>query len=319
MADAQGGQRLIAKARAAGPERYNGEMTENEGSFSVEISIFDEQAAPFEATVALDAGETDALIAGAYARLARVLKCSEADARNRARDLLTERELSTFLTTIIMARAGVQALAEAGPMFIGEPRTSALEHLAEHAPFRFRVSAHPLPAMNLDTQTPIDCANKPERFRNLDDEAYVAEVLRARLNGTIPDALMNDALTRHKDAFMAQLGEQGLTYREYRIEHGEKPQDVQDMLYDEAFDELSRDIALDMVFAEQGLRVAPADEQAVLSESAPGREEALREEFEETGRMWMLQQKARRAVALKWAVDHLASCAAKDDANVPTA
>ena len=293
----------------------------------MEISVFDENAAPFEADVHLSAEEADALVRDAYARLARVFTCAEADAPERARHFLTARELQTFLKETVMARAADRTLRTAGPLFVGAPRTEAADGFREHAPFSFRLTAHPVPAMNLDMATPIERRRKKKPARTgrpsarRDDaqmpaartadgdrsarERLVAETLRARLNGTIPDALMRDALARKKAEFEAELGEAGLTYREYRIAHRVKPKDVQDALYDEAFDELARDIALDTVFIAQALATTPEDEQAVLADMAPGREASLRRELESTGKLWMLSQKTRRSAALRWAADRL--------------
>lgn len=133
----------------------------------------------------------------------------------------------------------------------------------------------------------------------------MAETLRARLNGTVPDALVDDAFSRKKEEFMAELAESGITYREYRIANRVKPQDVKDALADEAFDDLTRDIALDTVFMKQGLETTVEDETAVLADMAPGREASLRGELEATGKLWMLAQKTRRATALRWAMGHL--------------
>lgn len=323
----------------------------------MEISVFDENAVPFSAEATLDAAEVDALVSDAYARLARVFKQSESDIRSYAEKLMTSREIQKFLEETIMARAGERVLASVLPLFVGAPSMEAISDFSEHAPFSFRVTAHPLPAMNLDIETPIarrrrkkprladeqadthfadgntagkltpdtraanETAQMPtsaahtaneaeaapsfERKGGTDDEEFVAETLRARLGGIIPDALLRDALARKKERFLAELGEKGLTYREYRIAHGVKPQDVQDALYDEAFDELSRDIALDTAFVKQNLTVSQDDEAAILTDMAPGREESLLAELDATGKRWMLEQKARRAVALRWAVEHL--------------
>ncbi|MDO4442791.1 MAG: hypothetical protein Q4B69_02860 [Slackia sp.] len=331
----------------------------------MEISAFDKRAVPFSAEVTLSAEEIDALIHSAYARLAHIFKRSESDVRAYTKQLMTAREIQTFLKETIVARAGEKALATLDVPFVGAPRTEAESDCAEHAPFSFRVTAHPIPAMLLDTETPItrrcgkeagspaehesarsdatasDTAKtsteaarpaaetdrpetrseknerqavasrkasekrRAEETAVASDEEFVAETLRARLNGVIPETLLRDALARKKDAFLARLGEKGITYREYRIAHGVKPQEVQDALYDEAFDELSRDIALDTLFFTQNLAIASEDEQAVLTEMAPGREKSLYAELEATGKLWMLRQKTRRAAALRWAVEHL--------------
>lgn len=302
----------------------------------MDIAVFDEHAAPFSAEVTLEAAETDALTTCALARLARILKCAESDARTRAAQLLTAREMETYLRESVMNRAGDRALAEACPPFVGEPKTEALTDFFEGAPFSFRITVHPVPAMDLDMETPIARRAKkrasarggertnaqgsegcdeaaaregdsplPRDVEGRTDEEFVAETLRARLNGTVADALVDDAFSRKKEEFMAELAESGITYREYRIANRVKPQDVKDALADEAFDDLTRDIALDTVFMKQGLETTVEDETAVLADMAPGREASLRGELEATGKLWMLAQKTRRATALRWAMGHL--------------
>ena len=133
----------------------------------------------------------------------------------------------------------------------------------------------------------------------------VQETLRARVHGTIPDRMLRKALALKKEKFQQYLADKGLTYREYRIAHRVKPQEVEDRLYDEAFDELSTDIALDLVFTKQELSVGSDDMGRTLAELAPGREKDLYEELVATGKTWMLHQKTRRNVALDWAVEHL--------------
>lgn len=279
----------------------------------MDIAVFDENAAPFSAEITLEAAETDALVADALARLARILKYPDDSVRERAAQLLTAREMKTYLRESAMNRAADKALAEVCPLFVGTPKTEATGDFREHEPLRFGVVVHPVPAMELDLETPIasrrrkKAADGSASARPAEEarQDYVAETLRARLNGTIPDALLRDALARKKEEFMAELAEKGLTYREYRIAHRVKPQDVQDALYDEAFDELSRAIALDTVFIKKKLETTADDEAAVLAETAPGREASLREELEATGKLWMLAQKTRRAAALRWAREHL--------------
>ena len=98
---------------------------------------------------------------------------------------------------------------------------------------------------------------------------FVQETLRARVHGTIPDRMLRKALALKKEKFQQYLADKGLTYREYRIAHRVKPQEVEDRLYDEAFDELSTDIALDLVFTKQELSVGSDDMGRTLAELAP--------------------------------------------------
>ena len=136
-------------------------------------------------------------------------------------------------------------------------------------------------------------------------EKHILRVLRARLTGTVSATLESAAFARENKAFHAALEEDDETYREYRIRTGKKPQEVEADLRHGAMRQLYDEIALETIFREQSLEVAPEDEAAILHEMAPDREEALRQELDNAGKLWMLAQKARRAKALTWAIDNL--------------
>lgn len=277
----------------------------------MEIHAMEGQTSPFEIDVHLEAKEAVDLVNGAWKRMARILKCDESRVRQRTDELLTAREIQKFLEETIMARASETALEKTAPLFMGAPELESNSPLREQEPFSFHVRVYPVPSMGIDCEAPI-VRRRPKaakdgarRTSSLSDRALVQEALRARVNGTIPDRLLRKALALKKEQFQQYLADKGLTYREYRIAHRVKPQEVEDELYDEAFDELSTDIALDLVFIKQGLSVDQDKIDATLAELAPGKEKELLEELTATGKTWMLHQKARRDVALDWAVGHL--------------
>ena len=137
------------------------------------------------------------------------------------------------------------------------------------------------------------------------DGELVRRALRARLHGVIPGALAEAAARERRAAFDRELADAGVTYREYRIEHGVKPAEVDARLREEALAQLEEDIALDLVFLRKGLAASEDDEHAVLSRIASGREDDARREFLETGRGYLIAQKARRRAALRWAAENL--------------
>lgn len=277
----------------------------------MEISAMEGQTSPFEIDVYLEAEEVTSLASGAWKRMARILKCDENRVRQRTEELLTTREIQKFLEETIMARAAETALEETAPLFMGAPELEGDSPLREREPFSFRARVYPVPSMDVDCETPI-VRKRPKAAKDgtqstssLSDRDFVRETLRARVHGTIPDRLLRKALALKKEQFQQHLADKGLTYREYRIAHRVKPQEVEDELYDEAFDELSTNVALDLVFIKQELSVSQDKIDATLAELAPGREKELFDELSATGKTWMLHQKARRNVALDWAVEHL--------------
>ena len=121
----------------------------------------------------------------------------------------------------------------------------------------------------------------------------------------MPQALLDEATKERREEFRGELASKGQTYREYRIEHGVKPAEVEERLEAEARKALEEDIALDLAFMRKGLEATEGDEFAALSRLKPGSEIELKREFLETGHACLLRQEARRGAAVRWAVENL--------------
>lgn len=285
----------------------------------MEITPIDENSSPVEIAVALADDETAVLARGAWSRLMRVFKTDEEHVREMAQRMLTSNELQAFLQEIVMANAAEQAFAALGISFVLTPKTKAAVDFVEGEPFEFIARAFPVPAMELDLETPIARpAAEPQKHGEADEsgeadasegpsdlEAHVRRVLGRRLHGSMPKALIDENLKLKKEAFERQLADEGTTYREYRIATGLKPAEVDKRLADEAFAELSQDIALEVAFAQLGLEATTDDELAVLEAAAPGHAADVRRDMVETGRICLLAQQTRRHMAMRWVMDNL--------------
>lgn len=285
----------------------------------MDITLIDDALDPVVYAVAISADESALLSRTAWARMARILRVEEDVVREKAEAMLTPAEITRFERESIMACAAAQAMDAVGRTYMITPEVEPYEPHAhdagqseaepetrngtapttQYGPLRFTVRVHPVPAMELDLKTPVGHSVEES------DEERVTRALRARLHGTIPEALLRTTLAMKQEAFDQELAEAGITYREYRIENNLKPQDVQDALYDEAFDELSEDIAFDLVFLRLGLEIKPDNIQAALASIAPDQRENFTRDLKETGRECLLHQKARRHAALRWAVENL--------------
>ena len=282
---------------------------------------------PIEFSGSLTVEEAAEFARGAHRRLATVLGTDEAAALEKARFMLTDMEMGVFLEETVKARATDHAIRKLGLTFLLEPSTRSTLPYQEGAPYAFAAAVHPIPSMELDLETPIELTEElraevaPQRAKYVDAdegaaspsllsvspklEKHILRALRARLTGTVSATLESAAFARENKAFHAALEEDGETYREYRIRTGKKPQEVEADLRRGAMRQLYDEIALETIFHEQNLKVTPEDEAAILHEMAPGREEALRQELDNAGKLWMLAQKTRRAKALAWAIDNL--------------
>lgn len=280
---------------------------------------------PIEFSGSLTADEAAELARGAHRRLATVLGTDEAAALEKARFMLTDMEMGVFLEETVKARATDRAIRKLGLAFLLEPSMRSTLPYKEGAPYAFTVSVHPVPFMELDLETPVELTEElraeiatQEMERAEADaeevlplhvspalEKHILRTLRARMAGTVSATLESAAFARENKAFRTGLEEDGETYREYRIRTGKKPQEVEADLRRGAMRQLYDEIALETIFRAQDLEVTPEDEAAILHEMAPDREEALRQELDNAGKLWMLAQKARRAKALTWAIDNL--------------
>ncbi len=284
----------------------------------MEITMLDAdnpERALIEFDVAVSAEEADTLAQGAYRRIASALHVSDEQARERAKDMLTAMELNVLIEETVKARAADRAIQQLGIAFMLEPSAQSTLPCQSGCPYALKVSAHPIPRMELDLETPVDTSSElkdalgqaevpaasSEKIRT-----HIKRTLRARLQGTIPASLESAAIARENKAFRRGLKDDGETYREYRIRTGKKPQEVEADLRRRAMRQLYDELALETVFRERGLTTTAQDEAAVLSEMAPGRESALREELDNAGKLWMLAQEARRKTALDWAIENLA-------------
>ena len=288
----------------------------------MKISTYDEQQHTLEVAVTLTAGEVELLAAGAWGRLARVLKVDAGEVRQRAEQMLTEQEVAVFLQESVMRKAAEQAFEALDMPFMLTPEVFALEDLREGQALEFRAKAHRVPDMKIDLKTKAEpfapagasAQNAPSPKDGEEGQAAVPtayerkrarRLLKARLNGTVPEPLAKAAMKLREEEFHRELRAQGLTYREWRIENNMKPQDVDAMIYEETVNQLFEDIALDLAFFRNGLEISPEEQAAVLAEIAPGRENALFEDLADAGRLCLLKQKARRSIAEQWAIENL--------------
>lgn len=275
----------------------------------------------------LTAEEAAELARGAYRHIASALRIDEEAAREKARFMLTDMEFNVLVEETVKARATDRAIRELGITFLLEPSIRSTRPYENGKSYSFEAAVYTIPPMELDLETPIElteelhtelAAWKAERAGadanagNLPPlpispalERHLLRTLRARLTGVVSATLESAAFARENKAFRTALEEDGETYREYRIRTGKKPQEVEAELRRGAMRQLYDEISLETIFREQQLALTPEDEAAVLHEMASGREEALRQELDNAGKLWMLDQKVRRRKALIWVADNL--------------
>ncbi len=265
----------------------------------MDIKVIDENRSPVEIEISVSAQESATLARGAWLRMARVLKTDDEHVQEKVDRMFTRREKAQALAGIVMANAAQQALDTLGITFLLTPQFKLPDEWNEREGITFTARAYPIPDMDLDLDAPIE-ANEGET-----PEDAVRRALRQRLHGAMPNSLLEAATKERRESFRGELACAGQTYREYRIEHGVKPAEVEEGLEAEARTKLEEDIALDLVFLRKELEITEDDEFAALCRLKPGSEAELKREFLETGHACLLRQEARRAAAARWAAENL--------------
>ena len=265
----------------------------------MDIKVLDENRSPIEVSISLSVKEAATLSRGAWLRMARILKVEPEAVREKATSMFTRREIAQALAGIAMANAAQQAFDRLGVTFMMTPKFTVPDEFAEGEALEFTAKAYPVPEMELDLEKPIAVLEGEA------PEDAIRRALRTRLHGSMPQSLIEAADAQAHATFNKKLAEQGITYREYRIQNNVKPSEVDERLARESKHQLEEDIALDLTYIRCGLEYTEHDEFDALASLAPGSEAELKREFLETGRICLLRQESRRRAAVRWAVNNL--------------
>jgi trigger factor len=135
-------------------------------------------------------------------------------------------------------------------------------------------------------------------------EGMAASELAERFIGSIPDEIYeftrNQLLT---DMSMQIKQQQGITIEQYIEQQGIDQQQFSMELMMQTRNNLRQGFALDALARHLGLSIDDDDIADVYRRMAPGKEAQAKQEFEGTGRLYIIREAALRTKANKWLVD----------------
>jgi trigger factor len=131
----------------------------------------------------------------------------------------------------------------------------------------------------------------------------VASALATRFQGKISDEIYEYTRSEMMQNFMAQLQQQNITLQDFLQRSGMEEQQFSMQIMMEVRETLRQSFSLDALARHMGLTVNDEDIIATLKRMAPGQEERAKQEFEGTGRMYMLREAALRTKANQWLYD----------------
>lgn len=131
-------------------------------------------------------------------------------------------------------------------------------------------------------------------------EARVDEELAKRLKDSIPDELIERTAQDMLNAIKQNAQAQGMTLEEFAKAQGASEQQFAINVMRQARDSLRQGFALEALFAHLDMKIEPEDEQAALSELAPGNEEGARKSIADNDAWYLVRNMARRLKAHNW-------------------
>ena len=124
-----------------------------------------------------------------------------------------------------------------------------------------------------------------------------------RLQCSVPDEVYEFAMESMSASFVSSLKSMNITRDEFFERNNTTEEDYTTQMMLEARRSLRQGFALDALFEGRHMQLTDDDVDAFLETMAPGNAQRLRQEMEETGRMYVVFDEARRAKAHQWLVD----------------
>ncbi len=133
-------------------------------------------------------------------------------------------------------------------------------------------------------------------------EARLDEELSKRLQGSIPDELIERTAQGIMESIRQNAEAQGMTIAQFAQAQGADEQQFAMNVMRQARESLRQGFALEALFAHHGMEIDDADEKAALAELAPGAEETARKNIADNDAWYLVRNLARRLKAHQWLV-----------------
>jgi trigger factor len=159
--------------------------------------------------------------------------------------------------------------------------------------------------MYADLKTRIDLQKGIEYDRL--KERKVRELLAERLEGDIPQAMIDSRHATMMRDFMAMLDTRQIPIDQYLAATGIDMDTVESDILAQSTQSIREDLALEALFRQQGMEVSDDDIEAELSEIAQATEapiEDARKRWEELGLMPVISEQIMHRKAIQWLMDN---------------
>lgn len=139
------------------------------------------------------------------------------------------------------------------------------------------------------------------------DSAKANAVMAAyaeRFDGEVAAKMVDAMTTDMLEGFKMELAQQGKTLMDFMLEQKTDEKQIRASLATQAEAQLIQGFVLDAVFRHEGLELTVDDLKRTLSAMAPGQEEDVFDQMQNSGRAFLLKEGAARMKAADWIMDN---------------
>ncbi|MCL2883839.1 MAG: hypothetical protein FWF30_05190, partial [Coriobacteriia bacterium] len=157
----------------------------------------------------------------------------------------------------------------------------------------------------LDLREKVRAAGLVERQNEVRKQISFAAAaeLAKRLTGQIPDQIVEYTRGSLLKQIEANLLAQGRTLDDLIEHEGGGQEQFDRQLIEQVREMLAQGFSLDALARHLGMSVSPEDIDEAFRQIAPGQEKRMRQDFEATGRMYLIYDDALRNKANQWLVE----------------
>ncbi len=145
-------------------------------------------------------------------------------------------------------------------------------------------------------------AQKEEVLPRIKENACTAELIK-RVEGDIPESMVEDAEQNLLQDFYKQLQQQGMNFDTYLMQENLTPDQFKDDVKQQASDEAKEQLALDAWARHAGIDATDEDVSAEFAKAGVDDPDATEKEWRESGRLYLIREGIVRSKAMDDVLD----------------
>lgn len=259
-------------------------------------------------TVTLTSAELEHYLQQSFEMIAErygINATSDEDLTSELTQRVGKEEAEKLLGDLVMNISAPFAISEEHINMISSPLFFPEKPVKQGEPFTYAMSILTTPVLSLSSYEPLEIAI-PSDLEDEDREVFlhsaVTTAIAERLSTQISDEIYEVTIDDLYKTMEQDLLSQGTTLEEYVKQQGDAQQ-FHMMVMLHAREQLKQSFALDALAEHLNISVTEDDYLAACEEIAPGEAVQVQQSFTQSGRLFALEQIAKRMLARKWLIE----------------